>query len=373
MWRQHTLSSHYTLITLLLFLWLHISSLYAAPLPLDKIKLPPGFKITLFADNVEGARSMALGTKGTVFVGTRSEGKVYALVDTNNDLRVDNRYLIAEGLFMPNGVAFKDGALYVAEVTRVLRFDNIEQQLVKPPIPVVINDEYPYETHHGWRFIRIGPDSKLYIPVGAPCNVCDEENFAEITRINLDGSNKETFAKGVRNTVGFDWHPQTKELWFTDNGRDLMGDNLPPDELNHAPEQGMHFGFPFCHGASVVDPDYGNGDSCKTYTPPAQELGPHVAALGMRFYKGDMFPAEYHNQVFIAEHGSWNRSKKIGYRISLVKLKNNKAVSYTTFAEGWLQGEKAWGRPVDIMHLPDGSLLVSDDLANAIYRVYYDR
>ena len=369
MCRQQKLSPSYFLLAILL--WQLSFTLHAQSLPLYKIKLPEGFKIEIFADNVKNARSMTLGTNGTVFVGTRSEGKVYALVDTNKDFNVDKQYLIAEGLFMPNGVAFMNGSLYVAEVTQVLRFDNIEQRLANPPKPVVINDGFPFETHHGWRFIRFGPDKKLYIPIGAPCNVCDEEDFAKITRMNVDGSNKETFAKGVRNTVGFDWHPVTKELWFTDNGRDLMGDNIPPDELNHAPEKGMHFGFPFCHGASVIDPEYGNRDSCKMYTPPAQELGPHVAALGIRFYKGKMFPDEYRNQIFIAEHGSWNRSKKIGYRLSLVMLKNNKAVSYSTFAEGWLQGEKAWGRPVDIMHLPDGSLLVSDDMANAIYRISY--
>lgn len=369
MWRQTKLSPYFFLLAILASLFSPV--LYAQSLPLDKIKLPAGFKIDLFAENVKNARSMALGDNGTVFVGTRTEGNVYALVDTDHDFKVDKQYLVASDLFMPNGVVFNNGALYVAEVTQVLRFDNIETQLAKPPKPVIINDEFPYETHHGWRYMRLGPDNKLYVPIGAPCNVCDEEGFAQITRMNLDGSDKETFANGVRNTVGFDWHPQSKELWFTDNGRDMLGDNIPPDELNHAPVKGMHFGFPFCHGKSVIDPEYGNNDSCKTYTSPAQELGPHVAALGMRFYKGQMFPREYHNQVFIAEHGSWNRSKKIGYRLSLVTLKDNKAVNYSTFAEGWLQGEKAWGRPVDILHLPDGSLLVSDDMANAIYRISY--
>jgi glucose/arabinose dehydrogenase len=356
----------------LLVFALFITTLQAEPgLPLHNIKLPPGFKIDLYAGNVPNARSLVLGDKGTVFVSTRTEGKVYALVDTNNDYHADKKYILAEDLFMPNGVAFHNGSLYVAEVNRVIRYDNIEQELAKPAKPVVINDQYPHKSHHGWRFIRIGPDNKLYVPIGAPCNVCDEEGFALITRMNLDGSGKEVFARGVRNTVGFDWHPETKEFWFTDNGRDMMGDDIPPDELNHAPRSGLHFGYPYCHGESIIDPEYGAGDSCKEYRPPAQELGPHVAALGMRFYKGKMFPEEYRNQVFIAEHGSWNRSNKIGYQLSIVKLNGNKAISYEPFATGWLQGETAWGRPVDIMHLPDGSLLLSDDKAGAIYRISY--
>ncbi|MEJ2140849.1 MAG: sorbosone dehydrogenase family protein [Gammaproteobacteria bacterium] len=358
-------------ITAVFFLCLSAAASAVSKLPLHKIKLPSGFNIELYADNVPNARSLVLGKMGTVFVSTRTEGKVYALVDSDNDFRADKKYIIAEDLLMPNGVAFRNGSLFVAAVNRVLRFDNIEQRLADPPRPVIVNDDFPSERAHGWRFIRIGPDNKLYIPVGAPCNVCDKEGYALIARMNLNGSNKEIYARGIRNTVGFDWHPLTGELWFTDNGRDMLGDDVPPDELNHAPRQGMHFGYPYCHGKSVIDPEFGTGDSCKQHTPPAQELGPHVAALGMRFYIGKMFPAEYRNQIFIAEHGSWNRSKKIGYRISLVKLQNNRAVSYTPFATGWLEGQSAWGRPVDIMHLLDGSLLVSDDKAGVIYRISY--
>ncbi len=342
------------------------------PLPLHKIKLPKGFKIELFASNVLNARSMTRSPSGILFVGTRRAGNVYAILDTNRDYRADRILTIATGLNMPNGVAFRDGSLYVAEVNRVIRFDSIETRLENPPKPVVVNDRFPDKRHHGWKFIRFGPDGKLYVPIGAPCNVCDRgDPFATITRMNPDGTGFEIFARGVRNTVGFDWHPVTKELWFTDNGRDWLGDNLPPDELNHAPKPGMHFGFPYCHGKNIPDPKFGRAGKCQQTTPPAMELGPHVAALGMRFYTGDQFPPEYKHQIFIAEHGSWNRTLKIGYRVTLVRLKDNRAVSYETFARGWLQGQKAWGRPVDIEILPDGSMLVSDDFANAIYRISY--
>ncbi len=343
-----------------------------ADLPLEKIKLPPGFEISVYAYPVPNARSMALSPKGILFVGTRTEGKVYAVIDRDRDNKADEVITLARGLNMPNGVAFRDGALYVAEVNRVLRFDRIEARLKNPPRPVVINDRYPSDQHHGWKFIRFGPDGKLYVPIGAPCNICEASGYAVITRINPDGSGKEVFAKGVRNTVGFDWHPVTKELWFTDNGRDWLGDDLPPDELNHAPRKGMHFGFPYCHGGDLPDPDYGEFGKCQDFTPPAMKLGPHVASLGMRFYTGEMFPAKYRRQIFIAEHGSWNRSIPIGYRITLVTLKNNRAVGYEPFAEGWLEaGKKAWGRPVDIQVMPDGALLVSDDKAGAIYRISY--
>ena len=345
----------------------------AAELPLADIRLPAGFTIELYADNVPGARSMALGARGTLFVGSRGEGKVYALVDRNGDQRVDQVYTIAKGLNSPNGVAFRDGALYVAEINRILRFDRIEERLAAPPKPVVVNDSFPNKSHHGWKFIRFGPDGKLYVPVGAPCNICEEKDprFASIMRLDGDGRNPEIFARGVRNTVGFDWHPVTRELWFTDNGRDWLGDDQPPDELNRAPVKGLHFGFPYWHGRDIPDPGYGKGHRKEEFTLPEQELGPHVASLGMRFYTGTMFPAAYRNQIFIAEHGSWNRSEPIGYRITLVRLQGNRAVSYEPFAEGWLQDGRAWGRPVDLQVMPDGSLLVSDDKAGAIYRITY--
>ncbi len=342
-------------------------------LPLEKIQLPPGFKISIYAYPVRGARSLSLGPKGILFVGTRTVGTVYAVVDSNLDHRADEVIPIASGLNWPNGVAYRDGALYVAEIHRILRFDHIVENLRHPPKPVVVNDSLPHDRHHGWKFIRFGPDGWLYVPVGAPCNICKKEDprYAAILRMRPDGTGMQVFASGIRNTVGFDWHPETGVLWFTDNGRDWLGDDLPPDELNRAPRAGMHFGFPYCHGKNIPDPKYGQPGKCEETTPPAMELGPHVAALGMRFYTGSMFPAEYHNQIFIAEHGSWNRSRKIGYRVSLVREKDGRALSYETFASGWLQGNSAWGRPVDVEILPDGSLLVSDDRAGAIYRISY--
>jgi len=342
---------------------------------LSSIKLPAGFKIDVYAENVENARSMALSDNGILFVGTR-ESNLYAVVDDNKDFKADRVITIASGMNSPNGVAFRNGSLYVAEINRVLRYDNIENSLENPPDPVVVNDGFPSDTHHGWKFIRFGPDGKLYVPVGAPCNIClrdDDERYASIMRMNADGTGLEVFAHGIRNTVGFDWNPQDNVLWFTDNGRDWLGDNAPPDELNRAPEKGIHFGYPFVHGGEIRDPEFGESVDINKYTKPAIKLGPHVAALGMRFYTGDMFPAEYKNQIFIAEHGSWNRSSKIGYRIMLVKVDGNNAVSYEPFAEGWLQGESVSGRPVDVLVMHDGSLLVSDDYGGVIYRITYQK
>lgn len=316
---------------------------------------------------------MALGDKGTLFVGTRDQGKVYAVVPGKGGKGSPGVITIASGLNMPNGVAYRNGSLYVAEINRVLRFDNIESTLKNPPRPVVVNDSFPSETSHGWKFIRFAPDGRLYVPVGAPCNICEQQDqrFATIMRMNSDGKDLQVFARGVRNSVGFDWHPRSGELWFTDNGRDRMGDNTPPDELNRAPRPGLHFGFPYWHGRSIPDPEYGKGHGKNEFTLPEMELGPHVAALGMRFYTGNMFPVQYRDQVFIAEHGSWNRSEPLGYRITLVRLKGGRAVSYEVFAEGWLQKGTAWGRPVDLQVMPDGTLLVSDDKAGAVYRIRY--
>jgi glucose/arabinose dehydrogenase len=358
------------LIFLLLLFWCWPTSASGA-LPTHTIKLPPGFELSLFATNVPNARSMALSPNGTLFVGSRKKGRVYALLDHNKDNRADELITIGSGFNMPNGVAFQNGSLFVAEVSRILRFDEIEIRLHDPPEPVVVYEGLPRDRHHGWKFIRFGPDGLLYIPVGAPCNVCEKDNqrYATIMRMNFDGTELDIFARGVRNTVGFDWHPATNELWFTDNGRDWLGDDLPPDELNHAPQKGLHFGFPYCHGRNIPDPAFGHKHTCKEFVPPAMELGPHVAALGMRFYTGRMFPSKYRNQIFIAEHGSWNRSTPIGYRLTLVSLQNNRAVKYEVFAEGWLQGIRAWGRPVDVLVMPDGALLVSDDRADAIYRI----
>ncbi|KAA3615231.1 MAG: sorbosone dehydrogenase family protein [Calditrichaeota bacterium] len=343
------------------------------PTSIDFITLPPQFKMHVFAD-VPNARSLTISPSGTIFVGTRSSDKIYALYDKNNDHLADTVITIASGLNTPNGVAFRNGSLYIAEINRVLRLDNIEEKLLNPPNPVVVRDDFPTDGHHGWKFIRFGPDEKLYVPVGAPCNICepDPNRYANIMRMNPDGSGLEVFAFGVRNSVGFDWHPQTQELWFTDNGRDYLGDNSPPDELNHAPQQAMHFGYPYWHGGDIKDPQFGDKRAKEDFTAPAQKLGPHVAALGMRFYTGTMFPVSYKNNIFIAEHGSWNRSTPIGYRLMLVRLKNGQPVSYEEFATGFLQGETRHGRPVDIEIMHDGSLLVSDDFAGKIYRIYYE-
>ncbi|MGE3151344.1 MAG: sorbosone dehydrogenase family protein [Nitrospiraceae bacterium] len=358
-----------------LFLIFATHRIEAGALPLDKIKLPPGFAITVYADHVPNARGMALGRNGTLFVGSRDKGEVYAVVDKDGDQRAETVLTIAGDLRMPVGVAYRNGSLYVSAVDRILRFDQIEEQLTKPPPPVVVTDGFPKDRSHGWKFIAFGPDGKLYVPVGAPCNICepDPDRYALIARVNPDGSGYEVVARGVRNSVGFDWDPQTKDLWFTDNGRDHLGDNQPPDELNHAPKPGLHFGYPYCHGGTISDPEYGHKRACREFTPPAVTLGPHVASLGMRFYTGAMFPPEYRNQIFIAEHGSWNRSEKIGYRLTLVSRDEQGQLAYSVFAEGWLQGQTAWGRPVDVLVMPDGALLVSDDLAGVIYRISYGK
>jgi glucose/arabinose dehydrogenase len=345
---------------------------------LETIQLPEGFVIEVWAEDIPDARSLAMNADGSIiFVGNRQGKNVYAIQDSNGDGKADRKYTLASGLRMPNGVAFKDGDLYVAEVSRILRFKNIEANLDNPSYEVVF-DQYPDKSHHGWKFIAFGPDGLLYVPVGAPCNICDPEDiFATITRIDVKSNNisPEVFANGVRNTVGFDWHPQSGALWFTDNGRDMMGDDIPDCELNHAPEKGLHFGYPYWHAGDVKDPEFGNkGKSKDAYVAPAAKLGPHTAPLGMRFYTGNQFPEKYQKNIFIAKHGSWNRSKKIGYQVTNVILdENQKVVKEEVFAEGWLNHESqdVWGRPVDVLQLPDGSLLVSDDMANCIYRISY--
>jgi glucose/arabinose dehydrogenase len=343
----------------------------AEDLPLDRIRLPAGFSIELLA-RVPNARQMALGDGNILYVGSFRAGNVYA-VPLDGRYRARRVVVIASGLDMPVGVAWRQGNLYVSAVDRILRLDRIGERLDNPPAPVVVRGDLPREKHHGWKFIAFGPDDRLYVPVGAPCNICapDPDRYAAIHSLRPDGSDLKTFARGVRNTVGFDWHPATHELWFTDNGRDLMGDDVPPDELNRAPASGLHFGYPYCHGGTVSDPEFGRQRPCTEFVAPVQNLGAHVASLGMRFYTGRQFPPEYRNQIFIAEHGSWNRSKKSGYRVTLVRLDGARAVSYEPFATGWLQGESAWGRPADVLVMPDGALLVSDDHAGAIYRISY--
>lgn len=349
---------------------LYVFILYGSPseaLPLKNLQLPPEFTIHVFAE-VPNARSMTLG-EHTIFVGTRSD-KIYAIIPNKNLTRAEKIYTIV-GLNQPNGVAFYQGNLYVAEPDRIIAFNNIESHLQNLPKPSIILDNLPNEGGHNWRYLKMSPDGWLYFSLGAPCNVCVNKNpqFATIMRVRPDGKQLEIFAEGVRNSVGFAWDPRTKELWFTDNGRDYLGDDVPPDELNHAPQKQLHFGFPYFHGKNIADPYFTSTKSSSSFVPPAIELGPHVAALGMIFYTGHTFPEKYWNQVFIAEHGSWNRSSKIGYRIMWVEIQNNKAISYQPFITGWLQGENVWGRPVDLLNMPDGSLLISDDFAGVIYQV----
>lgn len=344
-------------------------------LPLHKLQLPAGFTISVFAENVKNARALCYSPKGTLFVGSINEGNVYALRDTDGNGVADQRFVIAKGLHMPNGVAFRNGSLYVAEVSRIWRYDQIEANLANPPKPVLVYDQYPTDDHHGWKYIAFGPDGKLYVPVGAPCNICEPEKpvYASLTRLNPDGTGMEIVQKGIRNTVGFTWHPVTKELWFTDNGRDMMGDDMPSCELNRAPQDGMHFGYPYCHQGDTPDPKFGKNRTCSEFTPPVAKMGAHVAPLGIEFCTASNWPADLKHCALVALHGSWNRSKKSGYQVSLVRLdaKGN-AQSVEPFVKGWLEAdESVWGRPVDLEWLPDGSLLVSDDYADAIYRIAY--
>lgn len=344
----------------------------AAGLPLQLLKMPPGFRIEVFAADLKDARSLARGEKGTIFVGSRQTGMVRAVRDTNGDFRADETFVLARDLFMPNGVAVKDGALYVAEVNRILRFDGIEASLSAPPAPVVVKADYPRDEWHGWKFIAFGPDGRLYVPVGAPCNVCEREDpYASITSIKPDGSDLQVVARGVRNSVGFAWSPKTGELWFTDNGRDMLGDDVPSDELNRVRAAGLHFGFPYCHQGDVADPDFGKARKCAEFEPPASKPGAHVATLGMRFYQGAMLPAKYRGAILVAEHGSWNRSVPDGYRVVAFFLDETgtKVTGSEVLVEGFLQGGKPWGRPVDLLELPDGSVLISDDHAGVIYRM----
>ena len=369
-----------TLFSAFRFVFVFMSTLAALAVPamaaesvVQGIDLPPGFVIRQYAA-VPAARSLALSEKGTLFVGTRADDKVYAVTDTDGDHVAETVRVVAQGLRMPNGVALRGPDLYVAEVGRILRFPEVEAALEKPGPPdyEVVTDAYPEDRHHGWKYIAFGPDGLLYVPVGAPCNVCEEPDpYASITRLDVDNGEFEVVVRGVRNSVGFDWHPDTGELWFTNNGRDRLGDDLPPDSLQRVPEPGLHFGFPYCH-AGVPDPRFGQGVDCGKFAPPALKLPAHVAPLGMAFYTGAMFPDQYRGQIFLAEHGSWNRSTPIGYRLILARFQADGSLSYEVFASGWLEGSKAWGRPVDVLVMPDGALLVSDDRAGAIYRITYE-
>jgi len=335
---------------------------FAEKLPINQLQVPADYRISIFAAPVPDARTMALGDHGIVFVGTRQEGKIYALIPDDKAAFGHKIVTIMAGLDMPNGIAYYQGNLYVAENHRILRFDQIETHLNHPPAPTVIIDNLPRNKHHGWRYMKIGPDGKLYIAIGAPCDVClsDDPRLASIMRMDLDGSNQEVFAHGIRNSVGFDWHPSTHALWFTDNGRDWLGDNSPPDEVNEAVKKNENFGFPYCFGKTVSDPKFGKQYPCSAFKPPVAELSPHSAALGMTFYQGDLL---------VAEHGSWNRSSKVGYQVVKLTLNGNMVSKIEPFVTGWLNGESVWGRPVDILIMQNGTILISDDYANVIYQL----
>ena len=352
----------------------------ADSLQLNKLRLPPGFQIELLTDAVPNARQMALGRyadgQSVLYVGSMTAGNVYA-VELKQD-RAAAVHIIASRLTKPVGVAYREGKLYISAVSRMLRLDGIDDRLTNPPQPIVVTDRFPDEAHHGWKFIAFSPDGWLYVPVGAPCNICNpDERYANIQRMKPDGSAMVVVARGVRNSVGFDWRPTDSSLWFTDNGRDMLGDDVPSDELNHVLKPGQHFGYPYCHQGDTPDPEFGAKRKCEEFVAPVVKLGAHVASLGMRFYTGKQFPEAYWNNVFIAEHGSWNRSKKVGYQIVRVVLDNQgRAVRHEPFISGWLQKdatgkELVWGRPADVLVMPDGSMLISDDLAGAIYRVRY--
>jgi glucose/arabinose dehydrogenase len=341
-------------------------------LPTAKLKLPKGFKIEVYASGIPNARTLRLGDKGTVFVSNRLLDKVYAITEKDGK-RVTK--VIASGMDRPNGLAFHGGALYIAEGTKISKLENIEDNLDNPPKPVVVYSDLPNHASHGWRYIGIGPDNKLYINVGAPCNICEPPaTNAQIRRLNLDGSGAEVYARGVRNSVGFDWHPVSKELYFTEHGRDWLSEDLPEDELNRVTKAGQHFGFPYCHQGNFADREMGWGKSCDEYEKPVALMGPHSAVLGMRFYTGNMFPKEYKNAIFMARHGSWNRTKKIGGDVVVVKLNKDGSVkSWAPFLTGFLEDNKYSGRPVDVQMMKDGSLLVSDDYAGAVWRISYGK
>ena len=342
---------------------------------LSLLKLPAGFSIEIYGKGVPHARAMALGANGTVFVSTRKGARVYALVDKDADYRTDEVHTIAVGSGTPHGIAYRDGSLYVAEAHRLWRLDDIERELGQPTKPLLVTGKLPDDITRGLRSLRFGPDGWLYMPIGAACNACQRPGatFASIARMQPDGSQLEVFASGVRSSFGFDWHPQTRDLWFTENGRDTGGEDTAPDELNHAPQKGLHFGFPHCHAGILLDPQFGAGHPCTQFEVPIRNLDRHVAVLGMRFYTGNMFPERYRNAVILAEHGTANGDKKLGYRVMIVRLAANRALSYEPLVTGFVdeRTNRAWGRPVDVEILADGSVLISDDRKGVIYRVTY--
>jgi glucose/arabinose dehydrogenase len=353
----------------------HMTGRDAKSLPVNTLKVPAGFKVEVWAEGIPEARSLALGDKGTVFVSNRIAKNVYAVVDKGGTREVKT---VLKGLNSPNGIVFSKGTLFVAERNRITRYDGIESNLDNPPAAKVVIDGLDPQNQpgHFWKFLALGPDGKLYYNVGAPGNIVMPSYFqAAISRVDPRTGVTEEYAQGVRNSVGFDFHPVTKQLWFTEHGRDWLGDDSPSDELNVAKTKGQNFGYPYCHQGDTLDPEFGKGRDCKQFTPPVLKLGTHVAPLGMRFYTGKMFPAEYHNNIFIARHGSWNRTTKQGYDILRVRFDADGKAKMEPFLTGFLQDEKAdppmWGRPVDVLQMKDGSLLFSDDYNGILYRISY--
>jgi glucose/arabinose dehydrogenase len=346
-------------------------------LPVGKLKLPDGFKAEVWSHGHPGARTMVQGPKGTLFMGTRQLGRVYAITEKDGKREVK---VIIQGLTQPNGLAVsKDGALYVFAINRVFRYDNIEDKLDNVGQPTELTDKFglPPEIHHNWKYVAFGPDGKLYVQVGSNCNICEVNPgiHGQIRRYNADGSGMEIVARGVRNTVGFDWHPVTKELWFTDNGRDWAGNDGPQDELNRIPKdmEGANFGFPYCHANGIADPDVKRPMPCAGVVLPAALTGPHAAGLGIKFYTGDMFPASYQNVAFIARRGSWNREQKFGYDVVVARPQNDGSAKIEPFMTGLLdeQANAFFGRPTYVLQLPDGAMLVSDENNGATYRISY--
>ncbi|MGO4891235.1 PQQ-dependent sugar dehydrogenase [Flavobacterium sp. W21_SRS_FM6] len=371
-----------SLITLTAMFICHVSSAAQTSLPIEKLTLPEGYHISIFANEVKNARQMAISESGIVFVGSREAGVVHAVIDSDKDGVADRVINIAQNLNMPSGLAIRDGDLYVAEVDRILKYTDIEAHYTHLPAPEVVVSGLPTEKHHGWKYIDFGPDGWLYVPIGAPCNICettgtarfDDPRFASILRFNLSTGEKQWVAKGVRNSVGFDWHPQTQQFWFSDNGRDMLGDDIPPCEINAVETLGEHFGYPYFHGGSIADPEFGENKNMADYTVPKLNLMAHVAPLGVHFYAGSMFENTMNNRLFVAEHGSWNRTQKSGYRVMMASVKAGQVIAYEPFVQGWLNDDNtAWGRPAAITTMADGSMLIADDFANVIYRVTYQK
>ncbi|MYE25557.1 MAG: sorbosone dehydrogenase family protein [Gammaproteobacteria bacterium] len=326
------------------------------------------FKLDVVTDQTPSARQMAEAPSGILFVGSFRAGRVYAVVPVEGaEAEV---VTVAEGLTLPSGVVLKGADLYVAALDRVLRYPNIEATYRDRPTPQIVTDALPDETHHGWKYLSVGPDGHLYVPVGAPCNICEsaDARFASILRMDPDTGETSVYAAGVRNSVGMAWHPETGELWFSDNGRDWLGDDLPPEEINRVQKPGAHYGYPYIHGDDIADPEFGAGHDPKDYVRPEVAIQAHAAALGLAFYTGDQFPAEWQGALFIAEHGSWNRSSKVGYRVSVVRF-DDATPRYAPFLDVWLEDEKATARPNDVLVARDGTLLISDDLGGRIFRV----